>query len=201
MAHYKARLALNDFAVPSVADVWQDRMVHFLQGYQMREYATGQPVPGTPQPGQAPIHLVRRPDAWRRTPGVTQEEIQNIYPDVSTTWKGWTNSKERRVMTLMAPHVGQSWVTLVRAGFGGLAGGAMWKDGMPDLSWFTDQSKTGPGLQSLLDAWSGNGGGGDSLETTSGPRGLQIGSSAQPGNTRPTIAQQEEPLPQDGSNA
>lgn len=60
--------------------------------------------------------------------------------------------KERRILTLLVPKLGNKWTNAVRAGFGRLASAVVLKDGMQDLTWYTDQNKAGPALQSLLDA-------------------------------------------------
>lgn len=52
-------------------------------------------------PGQAPVPLIRRPDTWRRIPGVEQNGVQQQHPSVSTTWMPWTDSVRHKVVALL----------------------------------------------------------------------------------------------------
>lgn len=84
---------------------------------------------------------------------VDQTEIQSTYPNMSTMWVPTTYSVKHKVTTLLAYKRGDAWISLVCKGFSGQACGTTWKDKSPDVAWFEELGKKGPGVQSLLNRW------------------------------------------------
>nr|WAK77476.1 MAG: structural protein [Totiviridae sp.] len=164
MPHYQAELGLNDMADPTVADIWMNRLVLFLPDYYLAEFVNGDAAAGAPRPGQVPIPLSRREDAWRRLPNVDQLEFQQVYPNLSTTWMPWTDSQKHRVTALLFQGHSAAWRDLLRTGQGGQASGVTWDDTGPPLSWYRVLGTVGPNLKSIQDRWSGNGEGGDTKQ-------------------------------------
>nr|WAK77293.1 MAG: hypothetical protein [Totiviridae sp.] len=179
MKYYEKFLQVNDIAKPTTNDTWMNRLMHFVKEYFLAEFHTGTPVRGAPPPGQAPIPLIRRPDAWQRVPGIDMTEVANTYPNASTSWTAWTDTIEHQVCALLAVHRNSFWPDLLRESLGGRAAGTVFQNQAPSMRWYKQLTAEGPAIRTEEAFWTGNGGG-DAAQPK-GRTALRTASSDMPG--------------------
>ncbi|KAL1476516.1 hypothetical protein MTO96_036441 [Rhipicephalus appendiculatus] len=70
--------------------VWLNRLVQCFDAHELRDFREGNPVPGAPPAGNAPVNLIRGEGSWAgRTKLFFTESTP--YPFSSTIWNGWTD--------------------------------------------------------------------------------------------------------------
>lgn len=119
----------------SESEFWLYRLMHFVKGYQLRDYMTGEILLGAPPPGECPVSPVRALDSWQ-LPETDSQPIVPTYPRISTMWWATMEVGSRNRIALLAPSDGSTWKCIISTGSRAHSGGFFFNSRHPDQIWW-----------------------------------------------------------------
>lgn len=157
---------LEPRALPWVVDqeVWENRLMHAMPEYSLRQIRDGIVVEGGPRPGQAPFHFPRKGDDWS---GEIEDygRPQPVYPFFSTVWSGWVEPDSHEITELISKGQPDAWFALLEQGIGGMSDGLILdRKKQPVMFQTTIGASLGGGKR--LGTLAGNASGGGSMKQT-----------------------------------